>query len=266
MNYRITCNTMCLLFALTLAVNAFGQGAYWESKVEGGPMNGQTDMMYYMPKMFKMVSSGRDNTMIFRLDKDLVYIVNPKEKTYSEITFAQMEAMMKKGKSKLDARMAEMRKKMESMPEEQRKMMEKMMGSKMAGMNKDVKIDVTATGEHKPISGYACTKYVATQDGEEIMTFWTTKDAKEFASMRQDFESWASRMAALNPMAGKGYQEAFMKLQGFPIETDMGDIKNVVTKIEKRSTPLSEFEVPAGYTKVKSDFEKGMEKMDEEKE
>jgi hypothetical protein len=33
------------------------------------------------------------------------------------------------------------------------------------------------------------------------------------------------------------------------METEAGSVKTVVTKVEPRAIPASEFEVPAGYTK-----------------
>ena len=268
MNHRVMRNITGLMLALSTAVGAFGQGVYTESKASGGPLpHEQLHKMYYMPGMFK-TTTGDENYMIVRLDKEIIYVVKPKDKTYSEITFAEIEAMMKKANEKMAANQGKMdaaREKLASLPPEQRKMVEKMMGDRMAAMGgKDSKIDVTRSGESKAISGYACTKYVVTQDGKEFMTMWTTKDVKEFASMRKDFEAFSQRMASMNPMMGKGYMEAFRKLEGFPIETDMMGMTQVVTKIEKRTTPSSEFEVPSGYTKVESDMQKSMERMEKE--
>ena len=46
------------------------------------------------------------------------------------------------------------------------------------------------------------------------------------------------------------------KIEGFPLEKDMKEMgKETVTKIEPRSVPDSEFEIPAGYTKTPSPFE-----------
>jgi hypothetical protein len=67
-------------------------------------------------------------------------------------------------------------------------------------------------------------------------------------------------MATLTNMSGLG--DAYQKMDGFPMETDvdmMGKMTTVVTKVEKRSTPASEFSVPAGYTKTESPM---MQKMD----
>lgn len=253
-----------LVVAAMIGAGAYSQGAYWESKTSGGPIQGDhQSKMYYAPKMFKHVPMNDDGeSMIVRLDKEVLYTINTKDKTYSEITFAELETLLQRMSSKSDERMAAMQEKMKNMPEEQRKMMEKMMGDKMPGKAKDAVVEVTKAGDKKTVSGFDCTKYVVTRDGKEQMELWATKEVKVFDSMRKDFDEYTKRMSALNPMLGKGYFDALRKVDGFPMETHMGDIVTVVTKIEKRSFPESEFEVPAGYTKVKSKLEESMGKMD----
>ncbi|HET6272967.1 MAG TPA: DUF4412 domain-containing protein, partial [Bacteroidota bacterium] len=62
----------------------------------------------------------------------------------------------------------------------------------------------------------------------------------------------------------KGLAEGMKKVDGFPIQTEMGQgITTLVTKVEKRSTPASEFTVPAGYKKVDSKMMEGMEEGEE---
>jgi len=39
------------------------------------------------------------------------------------------------------------------------------------------------------------------------------------------------------------------------METGMSGVKTVVTKVEPRSTPDSDFEIPGGYTRTRSPFE-----------
>jgi len=242
---------MVTLFVVGLAAGAVAQGLYWESVMTGGPIGERTEQMWAVPKKMKGVTKENGETFIVRLDKELFITIDPKEKTYTEMTFAEMEAMMKKAGSQMD----EMQKKLAEMPEEQRKMMEQMMGDKMGGMkaSKDAKVDVKNTGDKKTISGFSCTKFVATQDGKDVMTLWVTKDVSGFDAMRKDWEEFSKRMMALNPMGGKGLGEAFKKIDGFPIQTEMGHgMTSTVTKIEKKTAPASEFEVPAGYKKVKS--------------
>jgi GLPGLI family protein len=261
MNQRILWKTLSLAVALGIALPAFSQGTYWETETTGGPLGDKPHvaMMYHMPKMFKSVTD--NEATILLIEKQMMYMVDTTEKTYSEVTFDEMEGMMKKSGEQMDERMAEMQKQMEGMSEDERKMVEQMMGNRMPGSKKDkkdkkdTKVDVTKTDEKKTINGYACTKVVVTDDGKEFLTAWVTKDVKGFEGMRKDLEEFRKRMAAMNPMMPKGLSEAMGKLEGFPIEMEMAmGVKQVVTKIERKSIKASEFEVPEGYKKVKPKF------------
>jgi GLPGLI family protein len=243
-----------LVFLFT--ASSFSQGLYWESTTTGLPagMKDRQSKFYYMPKMIKETSTGTDDATVFRLDKQMIYLVNDKEKTYSTTTFDQLETSMKGVSSQMDKHMAEIQKKMESLPPEQRKMMEQMMGNKMPGKTSTAKVDVKDTGEKKTIGGYACTKYEISQDGKRLFTIWTTKEMKGFDSMKKDMEEFGQSMAAMMPMNGKAYAEGMKTVEGFPIQTELGTMTMTVTKTEKRLTPSSEFEIPDGYKEVKSKF------------
>ena len=222
-----------------------------------------------MPKMMKGVTKETGETFIVRLDKELFITVNPDDKTYSEMTFAEMEGATKKAGGKMDSKMAEMQKQLAGMPEEQRKMVEKMMADKMPGAEaaKDAKVEVNKTGDTKTISGFSCRKFVITQDDKDAMTVWATKDVSGFDGMRKDWEEFTKRMMAMNPMVGKGIGEAFKKIDGFPVQREMGHgMTSTVTKVERRTTAAGDFEVPSGYKKVKSQMMEGMDKMGEEQE
>ena len=243
---------VCLIFLL--AASAAGQGLYWESSTSGGPLKDQTNVSqtYAMPKMFMIVSQAK--VMILRMDQEKIYDVDPAKQTYSEMTFADMEAYAKKAGDK----MAAFREKIKNMPPEQKKQMEAL-GAMMGG-GADSPVDIKATGEKKTISGFSCAQYVMSRGGKEIMTMWVTKDVTGFDNLRKDWLEFGKRMATLTNMSGLG--DAYQKMDGFPMETDvdmMGKMTTVVTKVEKRSTPASEFSVPAGYTKTESPM---MQKMD----
>jgi hypothetical protein len=235
------------------AAAALAQGMYWESTVTGGPQGEQFHQMWAMPKMMKSITKDQPDQFIIRLDKQIFITIDTKEKTYSEITFTEMEAAMKKIGAKMDTRMAELKKKLAEMPEEQRKMMEKMMGARLGDADgKEEKVTVKNTGE----------KTVVSQGENTMMTLWVTKSVSGFDAMRKDWEEFSKRMMALNPMGGKGLGEAFKQIDGFPIQTEMmKGIVSTVTKVEKKVTPAGEFEVPSGYKKVKSQMleEKGGE-------
>ncbi len=229
-----------------LAVAAFGQGVVWETKTVS---NGQemVSHTYYVPKKMKILNDQGGEFTLLRIDQEKIYNVKPKDKTYSVMTFDELEQMGKK----MNSQMAELQKQMKDMPAEQRKMMEKMLGSNMPGAAKDPKVEVIKTGEKKSISGYACYRYIVKQDGKEVVSLWVTADVKAFASMKQDMMEQSRRMAAMTPGGLKGISEAMQKIDGFPIETEMGSLmKSTVTKLETKTVAASEFEVPAGYTKV----------------
>lgn len=233
-----------VLVILAFAAGAYAQGLYWESKGSGAAGE-RSSRHYYMPKMFKSVEDENGSVVIFRLDKEVLYTIHTKEKTYRQLTFAEMEGAMKKGGEKMDKKMAELQKQMESMPPEQRKMMEDRMGAFMPG--KDQKIDVIATGDRATISGFPATKYIIKRNGKEMLALWVTKELKGYDAMRGDFDQFMKRSMRMSPIA-KGMADAFTKVEGFPVQTEIGQMKETVTKIERRSIPSSEFDVPAGYT------------------
>jgi hypothetical protein len=238
-----------VLIMLSIGI-VFSQGLSWESTTKI-PMAAEKEVhstSCYRPHMFKQSSD--NNATIFRLDKELVYLIDNKKKEYSEMTFTEMEALTKKMSSELDGKMAEMKKQMENMPPEQRKMMEKMMGSTAMGGNPNAKTVVIKTAESKTISGYPCVKYALKEDGKEVGSVWTTTKVPDYGSMQKDMKEFGRRMAALMPRGAAQMVAAMEKVVGFTIQTTIAGITSTVTKIEKKTIATSQFEVPSGYKKV----------------
>jgi hypothetical protein len=239
-----------------LAGAAFGQGMTWESKLVAGGREMLTHT-YYVPKKLKTVTDTDGNFSIIRIDQEKIFNVNAKEKTYSVMTFAELEQMGKKMAEQTE----QLQKQMKDMPEDQRKMMEKMLGSSMPGGKKEPKIDVVKTGEKKSISGFSCVRYVVKQDAKEVITLWVTSDVKVVPGMKADLTEQTKRMATMTPGGFKGLVEAMQKIDGFPIETEMGTMmKTTITKVDMKTVASSEFEVPAGFTKVQNPELEGKEK------
>jgi hypothetical protein len=239
---------------------AHAQGMYWESRSEGAGGN-HTEQNYAAPKMFKMVrlgGSGDGSVVIVRLDKKIIWMLHPEKKTYSEMTFDDVAAMAKKGSE----RMAAMKKKMKEMPEEQRKMMEKMMGG-----DADQEITVKKSGGTKTILGHTCSKLDVMRGETEFMTMWTAKDITGFQSLMGDWKEFSERMASMAGGFVKGMGEVYKQIDGFPMQTTVSmmgrSMTMTVTKIEKRSTPAAEFDLPSGYDKVKSPMENAAQQMDQ---
>lgn len=242
--------TMILTLCVAALAPLYAQGVYWESTTTGEMMREKSlaSQFFYMPRKFKTVSVDNSEAMIVRLDKEEIVMVDLARKRYAVMTFAEMEAMVTEADARMNAHKAEIEKQMANLPEEQRKMMEQY----MKGMMKmdGGKTDVVNTGEKKTINGYECTKYVVGEGGDPV-TVWATKGVKEFRIMRKDMEEFTRRLASLTPLMSKNMVEGVNSIDGFPIQTEIGNkVKSVVTKVETRTTPASEFDAPAGFTKV----------------
>lgn len=249
-------NKLIILVAMVLLASVYcrAQGLYWESKISGGPLgdNAKESKFYYMPKMFKSLDIEKNEASIFRLDKKLFITIDYEEKTYSEITFDEMDSVLSKMSVKVDSKMAELQKQMESMPEEQRKMMEKMLGDKMPGFKKDPKVEVVKTDSTQKIAGYICTKYIVKMDEKDFMNIWTTQAVHTMGLMKEDMKEYSLKMAQSMPMNGGAIAKAFAQIDGFPMLTEVMGVNNAVTKIEKKNTPAADFDVPEGFKKEKS--------------
>jgi hypothetical protein len=237
---------------MVLTVAAIGivvcQGLYWESITKVPIANGKEIHSTSSYRLHMVKQSSENSVTIFRLDKEMMYLIDIEKKEYSEMTFAEMEAYAKKANKKLEGKMAEMNEQLKNMPPEQRKAMEQMMGSVgMGGQN--ATIDVIKTAEKKTISGYACIKYAMKEGGKEIGSMWTTTGVPDFSSMQKDMKEFGLRMAAQMPKAGEMIA-AMKKVEGFPVQTTIAGITTIVTKIEKKAVAASEFEVPVDYKKV----------------
>lgn len=247
------CRIFCIIALSSSCIGwTFSQGLTWEStttmSIAGGKEIHSTS--YYRSHMFKQSSD--NNASIFLLDKGMLIRVDNQKKEYSEMTFAELESQVKDASGELDAKMAEMRKKLESMPPEQRKMVEQMMGDKLKGGSGESTVDVTKTSETKTISGYSCTKYVVKQGDKDFATLWTTTSIPDFGTIKDDFKEFSARLSSMIPSKGTQIAAAMKKVEGFPIQTMIAGITTTVTKVTKGPIAASEFEPPAGYTKVKA--------------
>jgi hypothetical protein len=242
-------NIMRLFFSISLSIlfvsSAVGQGLYWESVTKGS--NDQSMQFHssvsYMPKMYKQVTDRQ--TIVFRLDKDRIYMIDYKDKEYAEMTFAEMEAATKQAMGQMD----ELKEQMKDMPPEQREAMEKMLGNTGMGSKSKSKMEVAKTGEKSTISGYSCVKYILKENGKEVGIIWTTASVSGYDGMKKDMKKFSERLMAQMPK-GKELSDAILKINGFPIQTQLGNITSTVTKVEKKKIATSEFEVPAGFKKV----------------
>lgn len=260
-----------LVLLLIVAVTGFSQGLYWQTNTVGTVGEHVSDG-YAVPKKMKIVDQGTasmpGHITIFHLDREAMWQINPSKKTYSEISFAEMERMMKEVSGKMDAAMAKMQEELSNLPPDQRKMVEQMMKGRMPGAsgNADAPLRVSNTGERKTISGFPCTKFLVQRGENTVSTLWVTNDVPGFAELAQDWKAFSKRLASLTPRFANEMVEAYKEIQGFTIQSELPDMGVVTTvlKVERRSIPDREFEIPAGYTKVQSDLKHQLNDMDKE--
>jgi hypothetical protein len=181
--------------------------------------------------------SGSDGSdVIIRLDEGKMILVDNNKKTYSEMTFQEMQAMMDKAS---DA--------MKNLPPEAMAAMKNMMG------NMATEISVTSAGPGETIAGYATEKYLV--KGPMEMEIWAAPALKV---PPQFYDAIKMRMPR-NPMfdLGKLYDE-MKKINGWPVKQIttlkmMGQeqkSESVVTSVDKTAIPKATFDVPAGYKKT----------------
>jgi hypothetical protein len=226
--------------AILWAGVAAGQGLYWEVETTGGPTP-LTAQAYAVPKMMKVV--GNDGiVMLLRGDKEKLITIDTGRHTYTEISFGQLEASAKATQVQMEGQLKKLapaeRAKVEHLLQER--------GATGSAPAPPV-VEIKKTGETKTIAGRACTKSIATSGGQTVLVAWTTHDLKGFDTLHKDWASYQTRFASLNGTLTPA-AVARSRLDGFPMETESGPVKTVVTKIEARAIPASEFEVPPGYT------------------
>lgn len=248
--------SVCLL--LLSAAGASAQGLYWKMTTTHKSEKEETAEFWYAPKKYKVVPAG-GMTSILRLDQEKIVILDNEKKQYQEMSFDEMEGMMKG----MGEAMKEMEKQLDQLPPEQRKMMEEMMGKKAGKKPAERAVDVVKSGETKTINGYSCAKYLLKRGGEQEAVIWATKDigisGATWKEMWKDMEQFGKRMAAMAPEGAENLiDRSWSHIDGFPIRTEMNDgTVMTVRAVEKRNLSPKEFEVPAGYRKEKSPMRHG---------
>jgi hypothetical protein len=189
-------------------------------------------------------------TVIFDGTKQVMYIVNDTNKTYNEITKADMDAVS----AQMNAAMAQV-------PPEMRKKMEDAMRGRGAAMGGGSKIEYRKTGTGT-VGKWTCDKYEGYQDGQKTIDMCTVDPKvlgfglQDFA-VSKDFAEFAKAMPG-NIQAftiGTGDPQGF---SGVPVQSVMTvagkTITTEMTDVKRQSFADSVFQPPAGYTQQASPF------------
>lgn len=175
-----------------------------------------------------------DQSVIVRLDKKCLYLLNHKEKTVMEIPLDPV-SLPKEGEIEVS-----------QLPEEMQEMMKP-------------KIQIRETGETKVIHGWPCKKYIQTMEmgmgPSSTSEIWASTEVKlDF----QLFSKFNAAMMALNPMI-RGMVEELeketQKIKGVAVLTETTSmimnqkVKSSVELLEVKTetAPSGIFDIPANY-------------------
>lgn len=169
-----------------------------------------------------------DQTMIFRLDKNRLYMVDHEDKTYSEVSLPiDLRKMMPKGSEAMADQIA-------------------------AGMK--VSVQVAPSDETKKVGQWNARRYDVTVQSAMGMriatTMWVSKEIEGFAG----FNKMAGTMASLQPGSGEWVKQ-LEKIDGFPVLTEskvdalgaqFGTREELVS-VETKAAPAGTYDPPVGY-------------------
>ncbi len=179
--------------------------------------------------------------------------VNTQQHTYQKFDKATVAAQQ----GQMKERMAAM---MQNMPPERRAVMEQRMQA-MQSESHDFKLNDLGRGDH--VGTFACEMWQATRDGKPVAEYCVMPKGgfaggEELIVATHNAAAIAAEMAAVSPqmsLAISPIYNLYGKMDGFPVLTrhisEGGtNHESVVTSIEKKSLPATQFEIPKGYSEV----------------
>lgn len=229
-----------------------------ESKIYGSQrINAQTTLYLERDRMRMETTddTGEKEVVIFRKDKQLFWVIDPKKGTYTEITKAQLRQM----KRQMDEYKREMEAAMKNMPPEQRAMVEQMMKEQMPTVPDEPQIDYRKVGSGK-VGRWSCTRYQGFSKGRKVEEVWVAPFSK-LGIRASDFEILEEMggffdefsQGSSNSLVGdtKKWMYTF---NGFPVKTVSYEKGRVVYEdrvVDLRRSSLSQtlFELPRGLKK-----------------
>lgn len=256
-----------IIIVVAIVITAFMQinaGVYIEGTTTQVDGSSKEKSIIYINSDRMRVENSRSHVedapdiVIFRQDKKVMWVIDTKEGTYTEITQKDLEQM----KAKIDEGMKQMQEQLKNMPPEQRKMMEDMMAKQMPKqMMEQEKITFKKTGSEKFMS-WNCDKYEGTKSGKKAAEVWTVLPSQtgfkkdDFMVMRGFADFFAPLGTDLNDFVMMGVEED-LKTGGFNgmpvkyINLEDGKVVDtfVIAKIEKRSNAADLFELPGNLEK-----------------
>ena len=212
----------------------------------------------------EMEGTGRNDVMIFRGDRQVLWMIDNKAKVYREMTKADVDRIG----GQVNEMMAKMQEQLKNMPPQQRQMVEKMMKSRMDGMAggaQPAKTEYTKVASGQEINQWTCDKYEGIREGQKQREVWTAApgqlglDMSDFKVMQQmgEFFKWFSRFGREAPFrVGSEAAKQEGDYSGVPVrqiyyQGGRPTSKSEIKEVRREDFDASLFELPAGYKKQK---------------
>lgn len=213
--------------------------------------------------------NGKIEKIIFRGDKQLMWIIDSESKTYRELSVKEMEDVSKQ----LSDAQKRMEEQLSQLPPEQREMMKKMMEQQGVAFQKVFeqppveKTIYTLSKSGQQVGQWVTDQYVGKVKGKTQEEVWLAKIEqmklqKEFNTLSESMSQFFQKMFKKMPISQVpdfGIMDAKSRMEeglgdGFPVQTInyVGGVpthKSTVHSIKEERIPASFFEVPAGYEK-----------------
>lgn len=220
---------------------------------------GKEAMTVYMEKdrmRTETGGGGADRVFIFRGDKKLYWIIDDRERSYTEITRQDL----KKLKDKMDEAARTLDEQMKNMPPEQRKMVIAMMKDRMPKQPPKTVYRKVASGV--TVNRWVCDQYDGVVGGEKKEEVWTAdpgqfdlrpEEVQVFDSLREFSEEFSKqgmpfyRIETEKGNTGDGY--AGVPVRSIRFSHGKKVERMELTGVERKEVAPSLFELPAGYTK-----------------
>jgi hypothetical protein len=228
-----------------------------ETRADGRP---PTDVKIYLePDRMRVTPSQGGGGAIWRDDKKAFWVIDDKNKSYTEITPESMKAV----RQGMDQMRQQMQEQLKAMPEAQRRQMEERMGQHLGQGGERERVSYVKTASGKSVGKWRCDEYeqrVGAAKRQELCV----ATLKELGLASDDVRALKSLYgsAGLGDMGGgRGTQpmdiEALWKAAGgevLPVRVvdfdgDKKRSETVMKSVERTSIPPATFEVPAGYQK-----------------
>lgn len=236
-------------------------------KASGGDADAEaTQKILLAPDRLRLdlTAGAEQHRFLYSQPKDAVYLLQPEDKAYSEITRADLQAMSKR----LDAAMEKMREQLKNLPPEQREMMEKMMGAAapQAAAAEPDPPEFKKVGSER-IGTWQTTKMEGYREGAKVAEVWIIDwktagfEKADLAALKSLGEFYSSvKSGTLPDLNLQAHLDAF---DGFPVRirnldgNGKGAGSMEVVSIVPGKSPAAAFDIPTGYRKQKMDWMTG---------